>query len=306
VTDQDLQRWDLTTETRSAGGHEFTASGLRVFVTEQSSLGKSAGYRATGGTVPLEDYTAQSNFVIETNLGTDEFPQGFSYQLVIDKDGNGSFDQYLVYEPDSYGQGVWHTNTGGSELGYQFTGDLDRYVDLNPSAAVLAFGYSYGSGVAAGEVTVESLSFGCNVFGFESANRNPVVDFTWDDAGDSDWRTVRLTGSASDPDGDEIDYYAWNYGDESGGGGDNPAALTFKHEYDAPGDYTVTLTVRDSRGGEATVTKTVTIRAHDTSGGALPNTGADVLGLAALGAIVLTGGAAGAIATGRRRSGSAA
>ena len=307
VTDQDLKGWDLTTSTRTAGGHEFTASGLRVFVTEQSSQGKSAGYRATGGSVPLEDYTAQSNFVTETNLGTDEFPQGFSYQLVVDKDGNGAFDQYLVYEPDSYGQGVWHTNTAGSELGYEFTGDLDRYVGLNPSAAVLGFGYSYGSGVPVGEVTVESLSFGCNVFEFEEANQNPVVDFTSDDAGDSDWRTIGFTGTVSDPDGDELTYVNWNFGDESGAGGDNADALTFDHEYSAPGDYTVTLTVRDSRGGESTVTKTVTVtRPQNTAGGALPNTGADVLGLAALGAIVLTGGAVGAVATRRRRSASAA
>jgi LPXTG-motif cell wall-anchored protein len=303
VTDQDLKGWDLTTETRTAGGHEFTGSGLRVFVTAQSTQGKSAGYRATGGVVPLEDYTAQSNFVIETNLGTDEFPPGFSYQLAVDKDGNGAFDQYLVYEPDSYGAGVWHTNTGGAELGYEFTGDLDRYVDLHPSAGVLGFGYSYGSGVPAGEVTVESLSFGCNVFAFESANRNPVVDFTWDDAGDSDWRTIALTGTASDPDGDEITYVNWTYGDGSGGGGDNPRALNRRVvDYAAAGNYTVTLTVRDSRGGEATVTKTVTIRANDTAGGALPNTGADVMGLAAIGAVVLTGGAVGAVATRRRRS----
>lgn len=57
VTDQNLQGWDLTTGTWSTGGYEFTASGLRVFVTEQSSQGKSAGYRATGGAIPLEDYT---------------------------------------------------------------------------------------------------------------------------------------------------------------------------------------------------------------------------------------------------------
>jgi LPXTG-motif cell wall-anchored protein len=140
-----------------------------------------------------------------------------------------------------------------------------------------------------------------------NANRKPVVDFTTDDAGDSDWRTIGFTGTASDPDGDEITYINWNFGDESGAGGDNPDALTFDHEYDAPGDYTVTLTVRDTRGGEATVTKTVTVeRPQDTSGGALPNTGADVLGLATLGAIVLTGGAAGAVATRRRRSGSPA
>ena len=64
--------------------------------------------------------------------------------------------------------------------------------------------------------------------------------------------------------------------------------------------------VRDVRGGESTVTKTVTVRAQDTAGGALPNTGADVTGLAATGALVLAAGAAGAVATRRRRSGAEA
>jgi PKD repeat protein len=64
---------------------------------------------------------------------------------------------------------------------------------------------------------------------------------------------LALSGSGSDPDGDPLTY-EWTFGDGATGSGPAPA-----HTYATAGQYTVTLTVRDGRGGEASATTTAAI-----------------------------------------------
>ena len=59
---------------------------------------------------------------------------------------------------------------------------------------------------------------------------------------------------SSDPDGDGIVGYAWDFGD--GGSSDQ---ATPGHEFAAAGEYEVTLTVTDGRGGTGSQTRTVTV-----------------------------------------------
>lgn len=68
--------------------------------------------------------------------------------------------------------------------------------------------------------------------------------------------TVNFDASeSSDPDGVVVDW-AWNFGD-----GNTGAGKTINHTYAAPGDYPVTLVVKDDEGKRDTLTSVVSIKA---------------------------------------------
>jgi PKD repeat protein len=82
-------------------------------------------------------------------------------------------------------------------------------------------------------------------------NEPPTADFT----AAVDWLSVTLDASGSnDPDG-TIEGYSWAFGDGGSAIGKQPT-----HQYSQPGDYEITLTVTDNRGGSAT--KTVAVHAE--------------------------------------------
>ncbi|QHT54781.1 PKD domain-containing protein [Cellulomonas sp. H30R-01] len=81
-------------------------------------------------------------------------------------------------------------------------------------------------------------------------NQPPTAGFT---AAPTDLTVAFDAGTSSDPDG-TITQHAWTFGD--GATGDGPAPT---HTYAAGGDYQVTLTVTDDRGGSAQTVRTVTV-----------------------------------------------
>ncbi|WP_456847708.1 hypothetical protein, partial [Cellulomonas sp. P5_C6] len=90
-------------------------------------------------------------------------------QLVVDRDGNGTPDGILVYEPWAYGAGSWWTNAGGfgvaSDMGYASFGTIDAFVAANPDAKVIGVGYSLGSGVI-GDAVIERIVVGGATYTF--------------------------------------------------------------------------------------------------------------------------------------------
>jgi plastocyanin len=73
----------------------------------------------------------------------------------------------------------------------------------------------------------------------------PKVDTLGAPASGTRGQTVALSASGSDPNGDTISSYNWDFGD---GGGATTGDGAFNHIYTAAGHYTITLTVTDSRG----------------------------------------------------------
>jgi len=96
------------------------------------------------------------------------------------------------------------------------------------------------------------LSWGCN-----GENKDPEI--TSIDLSENDifaGETYTVTAAANDPDGDDITYkWTASDGDISDGNG-NPTEWTAPM---AEGDYTITLEVRDDKGGIATQDKNVTV-----------------------------------------------
>ena len=161
-----LSTWNLT-ETRTAGSNELVANGLHVKTVPSTGsyaneFSKAAGYYATSN-LPLADInSAAINFASFSGIRP-------SLQIGVDRDGNGSWDGYLVYEPWSYGDGQYWTNKAGfgvpEGLGYPSLGSLAQYKAANPNAKVTSIGYSLGSGVV-GDATITSLVVGATTYTF--------------------------------------------------------------------------------------------------------------------------------------------
>jgi hypothetical protein len=161
VVTTNLATWDLS-QTRSQGHNELVAGGLHVWTESNTSEDKAAGYSATD--FALQDAGAPS---IEFS-GT---PGGGlpSLQLGVDKDNDGDWDGYLVYEPWAYGDGnYWSSKDFGisAGMGYTSFGTLDDYLAANTDARVTSIGYSLGSGVL-GDAVISKITAGCSEYTFD-------------------------------------------------------------------------------------------------------------------------------------------
>ena len=91
----------------------------------------------------------------------------------------------------------------------------------------------------------------------DGENQPPIVDAGPDQAV-AVGQLVQFSGSAVDPDGDEIVSIEWDFGD----GNTAVGTLTPTHTYTAAGSYTVTLTVIDDRGGVGVASMVVDAKQH--------------------------------------------
>ena len=125
-----------------------------------------------------------------------------------------------------------------------------------------------GDGTVDTDVSVQS-------FNVTVPNQNPTataVTFTRQAPNNGDipyvGQTIGFSGSGSDPDGDPITY-EWSFGD-----GGTATGQDVTHAYSSRGTKTVTLTVRDNRGGTGSRQEQITINA-------VPVAGPDILNAAA-------------------------
>ena len=163
-----LADWTMT-ETRATGHNELVDGGLHVWTEGATSTDKAAGYYPAS--FALKD--AGTGFgVTATGTGTAQ-P---SLQMLVDLDGNGSPEGYLVAEPVYGADTLWLSsnwthidltgapttvNGGGTGLG----GSANAWLAAFPDAQVMAIGYSLGSGVQ-GDWTITAITAGCHVYTF--------------------------------------------------------------------------------------------------------------------------------------------
>ncbi|MFO8034249.1 MAG: PKD domain-containing protein [Candidatus Bipolaricaulota bacterium] len=149
-------------------------------------------------------------------------------------DNDGSISDYL-WEFDD-GTGV----VAGKELVHTFSQPGQYSVILRVVGP---------SGVGGASTTVRVL------------NNPPVASFSFYPLDPFEDETVSFDGSdSSDPDGDEIVRWSWDFGDGNTGEGEFA-----DHMYTQSGDYTVRLTVEDEEGEQASTSRTVTV--DDCAGG---------------------------------------
>ena len=321
VTNENLEGWVIPSYTRGGGTATFDADYQLVLDAPAGNGKVTIAYPlGAGNEIPLAEQTAQSNYGYEFQR-FDGKPVGspgagdVTYEMEIDFNGLDVDGGYavLVFEPyyQPANPGTWWStrdipglnNGGGHGSNTGDWGTLDQISQAAPNAVIKSFGVNLNNKVdgTAAKGSVDSVTFGCNTFTFELANRAPVARIVVDDNTDSDYRTFWVSGTtSSDPDGDPLTY-SWVV---NGGTPSTSTASEYKVTFpNGPGTYQVQLTVSD---GEKTSTTTesitVTPPTNTVQEDWLPNTGAGVIGLAAFAGLALVGGGAGTVLSRRRKA----
>ncbi len=164
--------------------------------------------------------------------------------------------------------GTWYHVAGvytGGKLRVYLNGNLEK--EINVSGQI-------GQGQSAADVIIGARAGGSQGFvgtidevriyadaldpsGFtllpSTGNIPPIADFTFSPTNPRVNQLVRFKSTSTDPDG-RIVWWGWSFGDGGAGTGGAPAK-----RYRRAGTYTVTLTVRDDKGAESTVSKQITV-----------------------------------------------
>ncbi|WBB55102.1 ThuA domain-containing protein [Verrucosispora sp. WMMD573] len=142
------------------------------------------------------------------------------------------------------------------------TGDWQTYTDVTAPVTGAASGslYFVAQDPAGGAGSLFNVNWADFVGKGVTDNAPPAVTATATPASGTAPVTIAFGGTATDPEGDTPLTYEWDFGD--GGTADT---LQAEHTYTAPGNYTATLTVTDSRGARSYATVPVRIDAPNTS-----------------------------------------
>ena len=142
---------------------------------------------------------------------------------------------------------------------YDADGDTLTYIwnfdDNTPPATGMQVTHTYAAeGTYEVSLTVEDGRGGTDTASVEVVvlppNQPPVVSFSVTEMGINVGDQFTFDGSATtDPNGDPLVSFEWDFGD-----GSTTTGIIVTHVFQAPGDFTVALTVRDNRQGEGTAT----------------------------------------------------
>lgn len=241
-------------DTRATGHYEVVGSGLRIYTTGSTSTDKVAEYVASNAPLAV---VGEPSLDYSNTFGT--IPPGF--QLVVDYDADGTADGILIGE--KVYNGDWWASSGSKQFvkdaapshdagsGSANHGTLDQWRASFPSARVLAFGFSLGSGVY-GDWTINAISYAGDRYTFSDKvpdTTPPVVTCDVAAPGPSfGYGTPgQVTASVTD----------------AGGSGVSAPTLSAAVDTGSLGARTVTLTATDDAGnvGSADCAYTVVVGA---------------------------------------------
>src|SRR3989338_157189 len=154
---------------------------------------------------------------------------------------NFSFDASPSNDPDGAADIVsysWAFGDGGTATGKTTTHSYSAIGSFNVTLTVQD---SDGATSSVSKTAQVVNGVPTANFSITPSNGDRTISFSFDGA------------SSSDPDNDSLSY-AWDFGDNATGSGQ---AAT--HQFGAPGNYSVRLTVTDSQGGSNSLTKTLTV-----------------------------------------------
>ncbi|MFC3959008.1 PKD domain-containing protein [Halovivax cerinus] len=217
--------WDLgdgSTATGETATHTYTDPGTyTVTLTVTDEVGNTDTDTVT---VTVEDVTVPT-----ADAGSD---------LTGDEDSSVSFDASASTDNDAIASYAWDFGDGSTATGETAT---HTYADPGTYTATLTVTDDAGNtDTDTVTVTVEDVTA-------------PTADATTNESTGTATEAIAFDGSGS-IDNHAIASYAWDLGD-----GSTAAGETVEHTYDAPGAYTVTLTVTDDAGTTDTATVTVTV-----------------------------------------------
>jgi len=252
----------------------FTESADTVYTGDTISFNASSSYDVDGaivsyfwtfgdgvnasGVVTSHSYVENGNYTV-TLIVTDNdgiTATASALKKVVDRPPNATFG----YSPTSPLAG--ETVTFNASASFDPDGTIAQYIwdfgDGNVTSAttsIITHKYTYGNYTAT--LTVEDNDGSRTTTTKNIAVRGyPIATFTFTPSTPTKNQNVTFDASESDPRGDVIVSYFWDFGD---GNKANTTGKIVIHTYVAIGNYTAGLTVTTSRGLSNNASKTVTV-----------------------------------------------
>ncbi|RWZ50892.1 PKD domain-containing protein [Labedella phragmitis] len=251
-------KWHHVVAQQSSAGMNMFIDGVSVGTNPQTSAQDYTGYwriggdTTWGGTAPYFTGTIDEVAVYSAPLTADQVKQHNDLGLGIapnqpptasftaaTTDLSVSLDASASADPDgTIVSSMWDFGDGTTGTGTTIS---HPYAEGGTyTVTLLVTDNRGGTATTTREVTVTA------------PNVAPTASFT---AEATNLSATFDASASTDPDG-TIASYAWNFGD-----GQNGTGATTNHTYGSAGDFLVTLTVTDNRGGTATTTRVVSATA---------------------------------------------
>ena len=233
---------------------QTSAGASDVFVRKYDSRGRELWTRQFGSSDDdgVSGFPVYSSSPLVAVDPSGVYVSGLTLGTFPGQTSAGGFDVF-VRNYDSSGSEVWTRQFGTPE------GDDIESVALDASGVYVA-GSTYGT--FPGQMSAGGLDAFVAKLAQPAPNRLPTLGAIESvPAVALPGQEIRLTASASDPDGDALTY-TWDFGDGASATGTTVAGggtITAIHAYMAVGTYTVALTADDGKGGVVSASASVVV-----------------------------------------------